>query len=350
MKLSIQEILTRKELSIIDVRTRQEYLQGSLSRAVSFPLFDEEERARIGTLYKQEGRVPATQEAYEIIANKMPHWLDDLTNKIRGRKVAIMCWRGGMRSESVVTLLRAIGYEADQVEGGYKAYRGVILSCLASCFAKDVSVRKLITLYGLTGTGKTLILKELQKRGLPVIDLEGLANHRGSAFGHIGLGEQPTQQWFETRLFDAVREFEQSPYLFVEGESQRIGSLFLPAHFMESMQRGYKIFIRSSLEKRTERILSEYFPTHSDPTPFQRSIKAIERRLGLQLASELHQMLERGEVKEAAAQLLVHYYDKCYDHARKGDKMKFDFGVDHEETEETANHIERWLSYCWTGP
>ena len=222
---------------IIDVRSPGEYAHAHIPNAFSLPLFTNEERAAIGTTYKQKSREAAIKLGLPFFGNKMQDMIEQVEGwaasyeKTNGKKPTILvhCWRGGMRSAAVAWLLDLYGFKIEQLSGGYKAYRNWVLAQ----FEKNYSMK---VLGGYTGSGKTEILLQLQKSKIPVIDLEGLANHKGSAFGALGQHEQASQEQFENNLAGALFHISTAhPYFWIEDESQRIGTNMLPITFFKNI-------------------------------------------------------------------------------------------------------------------
>ncbi len=294
---------------LIDVRTPLEFEDGSIPGAVNVPLLSNEERVEIGTLYKQKGAEIAKERGLKICSPKFPEIYETVKNVSKGKKPILYCARGGLRSLTVATVLDLVGESVFVIEGGYKSYRNVVLQVLMSDLPFE-----LVTLYGLTGAGKTHLLRRMKEAGFPVIDLEALASHRGSAFGQVGISKKQNQKNFEALLFHEIKKYSKSPVVFIEGESRRIGPVVLTDQWMNQMQRGRKIFIESSLEKRTDRILLEYFSDLSSEklNDLEVALKSIERRLGGELFQKLYACLQNQEYKNFARLLLEQYYDRNY--------------------------------------
>jgi len=218
-----------KETPVIDVRSPSEFVAGHIPGALNIPLFDDAERAAVGTLYKNEGRIPAILEGLRLSGPAMEGKLRAALSVAREGKLLVHCWRGGMRSEAMAWLFAQGGIATEILEGGYKSYRNYILENLGSR-------RKMIVLGGMTGSSKTHILRYLKRLGEQVIDLEGLANHKGSAFGSLGQLPQPTTEHFANLLFHEWKELDDRRPLWVEDESRNIGSVFMPENFYLNMQ------------------------------------------------------------------------------------------------------------------
>ena len=296
---------------IIDVRSPGEYAHAHMPNAFSLPLFTDEERAVIGTTYKQKSREAAIKAGLPFFGTKMPAMIDQVETwvaayeKTKGQKPKILvhCWRGGMRSAAVAWLLDLYGFKTEQLTGGYKAYRNWVLAQ----FEKNYSMK---VLGGYTGSGKTEILLQLQKSKIPVIDLEGLANHKGSAFGALGQNEQNSQEQFEnnlaTALFDTTSKH---PYFWIEDESQRIGTNMLPMSFFKNLRGSICYFIDIPFASRLKFIVQGY--GKFAVTDLIAATLRIQKKLGgLETKNVVHLFVENNI--EAAFSILLKYYDKMY--------------------------------------
>ena len=296
---------------IIDVRSPGEYVHAHIPNAFSLPLFTDEERAAIGTTYKQESRAAAIKLGLPFFGTKMQDMIEQVegwvkhyekTNSIKPT-ILVHCWRGGMRSAAVAWLLDLYGFKTEQLTGGYKAYRNWVLAQ----FEKNYSMK---VLGGYTGSGKTEILLQLQKSKLPVIDLEGLANHKGSAFGALGQNEQATQEQFENNLADALfTTCAAHPYFWIEDESQRIGTNMLPIAFFKSMRNSVCYFIDIPFASRLQFIVQAY--GRFAVADLIAATLRIQKRLGgLETKTAVNYLVENNI--EAAFSILLKYYDKVY--------------------------------------
>jgi len=296
---------------IIDVRSPGEYVHAHIPNAFSLPLFTDEERAAIGTTYKQESREAAIKLGLPFFGTKMQDMIEQVegwvkhyekTNSIKPT-ILVHCWRGGMRSAAVAWLLDLYGFKTEQLTGGYKAYRNWVLAQ----FEKNYSMK---VLGGYTGSGKTEILLQLQKSKLPVIDLEGLANHKGSAFGALGQNEQATQEQFENNLADALfTTCAAHPYFWIEDESQRIGTNMLPIAFFKSMRNSVCYFIDIPFASRLQFIVQAY--GRFAVADLIAATLRIQKRLGgLETKTAVNYLVENNI--EAAFSILLKYYDKVY--------------------------------------
>lgn len=298
---------------LVDARTPAEFAEASIPGAVNVPLLDDEERVRVGTVYKQEGKNTAKRLGVELVAPKIPAMLQDVATALEGRRppVVVFCWRGGMRSQALTSFLNLAGIPARQLVGGHKVFRAHVRE-----FFERGEWGRLLVLRGLTGVGKTRLLSRLGDEGYPVLDLEGLANHRGSAFGGLGLTQQPGQKAFEARLWDEMRKIPPNGYALTEGESKHIGRLVLPPRVYDSLQEETSLWISASLDYRIRVILEEYPAKDKLRTGFVRPIKALRMRLGGEVVERLLELLNRGEWEALVRDLMVLYYDPLYRHTK----------------------------------
>lgn len=306
---------------IIDVRSPGEYQKGHIQHAVNLPLFDDAERAEVGTIYKQKGRDHAVLRGLEIVGPKMASFIVSAKKISRAHRkqhglppaaeegadqqpipIGVHCWRGGMRSESFAWLLEKGGFAPRLLKGGYKAYRNHVQSRIDRQF-------NLLVISGLTGAGKTKYLHRLESRGQQIIDLEGLANHRGSAFGAIGLGDQPSTEFFENMLFHELEKLDAHLPIWVEDEGNRIGGVVVPASFHKQMQHAQAIFVDASVSRRVEHLIEVYGPLPKEA--LAHSVEKIRKRLGGQHVNDAIAALETGDLA-TTTEIVLAYYDKTY--------------------------------------
>jgi tRNA 2-selenouridine synthase len=296
---------------IIDVRSPGEYEHAHIQTAFSLPLFTDEERAAIGTTYKQESREAAIKLGLPFFGTKMQNMIEQVEGwvtiyeKTNGKKPTILvhCWRGGMRSAAVAWLLDLYGFKTEQLNGGYKAYRNWVLAQ----FEKNYSMK---VLGGFTGSGKTEILLQLQKNKLPVIDLEGLANHKGSAFGALGQNQQASQEQFENNLARALlNTSSQHPYIWIEDESQRIGTNMLPITFFKNMRNSICYFIDIPFDARLQ-FIAQAYGKFAVADLIAATLRIQKRLGGLETKTAVNLLVENNI--EGAFSILLKYYDKVY--------------------------------------
>jgi len=317
---------------LLDVRTPAEFAQGHIPGARNLPLFSDEERAVVGTIYKQENPDRAFQKGLDFAGAKMSWYVAEAKRLAPGNKVVIHCWRGGKRSSSMGWLLGFTGFEVEILLGGYKAYRRYILHEL------EMRDARLLILGGKTGSGKTDILKQLVAMGEQVIDLEELAHHKGSAFGDLGQAPQPSVEQFENNLFEAFSHLHPAERIWLENESQSIGHVFLPAVFWKKMRASPLIHLEVPFEKRVQKLVGEYgnFSTEQ----LQAAFEKIKKRLGGQHLKTALEALEKKDLATAAG-LALNYYDKSYDHATSKGQFckKLTFAAKEKDSFEIAKKL-----------
>ena len=305
-KIAFHEALLDSHL-VVDVRSPLEYAEDHIPGAINIPLLTDEGRAEVGTIYKQTGPHEARVRALELTAHLLPAMVEEIGKAAEGRPILVYCWRGGLRSLTVVSILDLTGYQAVQLIGGYKAYRGRVISF----FEPFCPPGPLVVLHGMTGIGKTTFLLGLDSDTFPVVDLEGLACHRGSAFGELGLTQALSQKRFESLLWDAFRRLPPGKPVIVEGESKRIGKVSLPGDMYEVMQKSTKVWCEASLETRVRRLIDEYgMPEYR--AGMEVALSRIQKRLGGEKYAEIAGHLDRWEMEPFMTALIRNYYDKVY--------------------------------------
>lgn len=305
-RLDINDFLNAGKLSkIIDVRSPAEFLKGHIPGAVNIPIFSDLERARVGTTYKQESKEDAISLGLEIVGPKLKDFATLAKNEAVENELYVYCWRGGMRSAKMAWLFELVGIKTSVLEGGYKSYRGQLLEVFKN-------IQHLIVLQGPTGSGKTEILKALQKLGAQVVDLEGTAHHKGSTFGGLGQGEQPTTQQFQNDLFHAFLKLDLSAPIWLESESATIGKVYLPETLWRQMNSAKVVSIEIPRAERIKNILRQYGDFPADV--LCERVQQLAQRLGGAAVKEAVAYIQSGELAEAV-DLLLTYYDKSYSHS-----------------------------------
>lgn len=303
-RIHIKEYLAGSPLlPIIDVRTPAEYENGHVPGAVNIPLFSNEERARVGTVYTQDSPEKAYELGYAYVTPKLDYFIGRSREVSAGGKVAVYCWRGGMRSKSFAEHIEANGLqEVYVIEGGYKAFRQHALEA----FQRPEHLK---IIGGYTGSGKTRILAELERQGEQVIDLEGIAHHKGSAFGAIGQPEQPKNEHFTNLLFWAWRSLDMTRPVWLEDESIHIGRVFIPEVLFQRMRDALVYFLEIPKAERGHLLVEEY--AGIDAGMLAASVQKISKRLGGKRTAEAMEALAVDDYYTAAV-ITLDYYDKFY--------------------------------------
>lgn len=319
------------KIPVIDVRSPSEFNSGHIPAAVNIPLFDDTERETVGIKYKKEGRTKAILAGLQLAGHSMHLKLEQALKISKDGRLLVHCWRGGMRSEAMAWLFSLGGIETDVLEGGYKSYRHFVL--------ENLSVnRNMIILGGLTGSGKTHILRYLKEKDHQVIDLEGLANHKGSAFGSLGQLPQPSSEHFANLLFDKWKQIDPVQPIWLEDESRNIGTVFMPEEFFLNMQKNPAIILLMDIKTRLPRLIEEYSGYSSDE--LVSSVMKISRRLGGDRTKEATEAVQRGDFAKAI-EITLHYYDKAYlfGLGRKDEKDIYYVNTDTDDIETNAQRI-----------
>ena len=323
-------------LPLIDVRSPGEFDQGHIPGAINIPLFTNEERARVGTRYKQVGKDSAVILGLELIGPKLVEFVKKSRRVAPEGEVLVHCWRGGMRSGSFAWLLETAGMKATTLQKGYKAYRQEVLQT----FSQPL---KLLVLGGKTGSGKTDILRELAKRGEQVLDLEGLAHHKGSSFGALGQEPQPTTEQFENRLHQAWLKLDRTRRVWIEDESMSIGIVNIPSNLWSQMRSAPVAFVDVPKEWRIQRLVQEYGSFSFEQ--LAAAVNRIQKRLG----GQHHRMALDALAQEdyaLVADLTLSYYDKAYLHglSQRSSPRVFEIALQADHPAESAEKLLNWAN------
>lgn len=302
--------------TIIDVRSPAEFADDHLPGAISCPVLDDAQRAEIGTLYTQVSPFVAKKlGAAYVSANIARHLQENFLDRDKGWRPLIVCWRGGMRSGAMATVFRSVGWDACQLEGGYKRFRQQVLDDLETLPGRF----RYVVLDGPTGSAKTRVLQALAARGAQTLDLEGLACHKGSVLGRLPGQPQPSQKWFETQIWDTLRRFDPARPLFIEAESRKIGSLRLPAALFAAMQAGPCCDIVAERETRVAYLLRDYDYFTADGAALKAHLDTLRPLLGHARVAGWQASIDAGDFAGLTASLLEHHYDPLYARARARD-------------------------------
>lgn len=301
--LEAVEALERKDSSIfIDVRSPAEYTKGHVPGAVSLPLLDNEQRTIVGKCYKQRGRAEAIRTGFRLVGPSLYKLIEQVDEWKTSQILMVYCWRGGMRSEAMAWLLSTAGHKVMVVSGGYKALRKALLETFSRAYRFTV-------LSGYTGSGKSRWLQELRDHGDQILDLEGIASHKGSSFGSLGMPEQPSQEHFENLLGMQLRSVLLEKPVWVEHESRTIGRCCIPEGLYNQLGLAPLIFISVPLKRRIQQLVEDYacYPKEQ----LAASISRIAKKLGPQDTKEALSSLSSQSYATVAA-LALRYYDRCY--------------------------------------
>jgi tRNA 2-selenouridine synthase len=339
-QLPIEKFLPLTDtLPLVDVRSPGEYARGHIPGAVNIPLFDDDERAIVGIGYKKGGREHAVQLGLEIVGPKLAGFMKRAKRLAPKKEILVHCWRGGMRSGSMAWLFETAGLKAVTLEGGYKAYRRYI----RQQFARPVKMK---VLGGFTGSGKTDILKVLEKKGEQFLDIEGIACHKGSVFGPLGQPPQPTNEQFENNLADVWRKFDSSKTIWTEDESRQLGKCVLPDPLFFQLRQAPLIKIILPKAEREKRLVSEY--GRFDKEALKEQLVKIRERLGGQYLKEALRALEDGDLQTVAG-IALRYYDKAYAHgtAQRPREKVFELKLEKDDPEANAMEILKIEDFPW---
>lgn len=299
---------------IIDVRSPSEFAEDHLPGAINLPVLSDAERARVGTVYKQISTFDARREGAALVTRNIGHHLETaLAGLPRKSRVLLYCWRGGMRSRSMALVLSAVGWKISLLRGGYRTWRREVVAQLEHSDAP----LPFILIDGQTGTAKTAILLELAAKGAQILDLEGLALHRGSAFGDFAATPQPSQKRFETLIWEALRGMDLKRPVYVEAESNMVGRRQLPARIWTAMKAAPRIAISAPVPARAEYLVEAYPDLVSDTAKLNASLDQLASRHAKTLIARWRELHATGEYRELAAELITAHYDAAYNRARE---------------------------------
>lgn len=295
--------------AIIDVRSPAEFALDHIPGAINLPVLNNEERIEIGTLYKQVSPFAAKKLGAAYVSRNIANHLESsLIDFPREWRPLIYCWRGGERSGAFTHILNRVGWKAMQLQSGYQGFRRVVIDGLDQA-AKDFSFQ---VIAGMTGSGKTRILQEIGALGQQILDLEGLAIHRGSVLGNEPNIEQPSQKGFETNLWNALNQLDPNKIVFVESESKKVGGLHIPDPLMERIREGQCIELRSGTATRVSWLLREYRHFLANPESFKQKLGLLTSRYGKVQISKWHEAIDAGDFESLVEELLVMHYDPSY--------------------------------------
>lgn len=297
---------------IIDVRAPSEFAEDHIPGAINLPVLDNAERAEVGTLYKQVSTFQARKVGAAMVSGNISRHLEEhFAHKEKDYRPLVYCWRGGQRSGSLATVLVQVGWRVTLLQGGYKTYRTHVrqqLQDLPTQFTYQI-------LAGSTGTGKTHVLRHLAQQKAQVLDLEGLAQHRGSLLGALWEISQPTQKYFESLLLEQFQQFDPKEPVWVEAESNKIGQVYIPQPLWQKMQQAEGIEIQMPLDGRIKHLLEEYPHLVTHPEVLKTKLQQLKSRHGKKQLEEWNHLIDTQQWETLIGMLLEQHYDPSYTHS-----------------------------------
>lgn len=338
-KIEITELLQNQEqFVVVDVRSAKEYQEDHIPGAVSMPILSDEERHEVGTLYKQVSKESAKEQGLVYAAPKLLTYYQFARDVVKsGKRICFACFRGGMRSHSVATVVTMMNIPAYVLEGGYKAYRQEV-----NRFFEAPMPFTLLVLHGYTGVGKSLALEALERQGEPIVHLERLAKNSGSVYGNVFYDDRIiTQKNFESALYAEIQANlrQGKNYAWVESEGKRVGKAVLPSQFYQATANGVHIRLETSIQQRIQNLYHDY----SDGGRMDVLISATDRlrkRLGHERCDKILKAIHQNRMEEAIEDLLVHYYDPLYEHSMD---WPYTSTIYYENPAELSNQLIQWL-------
>lgn len=333
--VNIEDIIDNNEFIFIDLRSPKEYNEDTIPHAINIPLFTDDERDEIGYVYKHVDKKEAKLLGLKYASYKLVDIYLEIKKYIdKNKKIALFCYRGGMRSSSIANILSIMGMRVFLINGGYKSYRNYVLTTLE----KVIGNKNFIVLHGYTGVGKTILLNMLEDNREPVINLEKLANNSGSVFGNIPLEQKTTnQKEFESKLLYILKKIDKK-YIFIESESRRIGKIILPEILMQKINEGKHLLLKSSIESRIRNILLEYVKDNCNNNKLISSVKMLNKRLGNKIIDDLVEKIKDKDYEKVIEYLMLNYYDPLYEYSIKKIK-KYDKIIEYYDLSYAMNKL-----------
>ena len=322
------EILAKDENAVlIDTRTPKEYEEAHAWGAVNIPLMSNDQRHLIGLTYHEQSKQAAIDMGWRIFSPRITDFCKQF-DKFRGKRLLVYCWRGGMRSRIVVNLLRRHGHDGNvqQVTGGYKHYLNKIVWKRLDAYAEDYKPH-FIVVTGHTGTRKTEILHRLASAGLPMIDLEGLAGHRSSIYGAVDMNPQ-SQKMFSIGLYAKLHQYQNEPYIFLEGEAHKVGDVHVPQFLCRRILSDRQILVTATMETRIANLKREYLQTSDSVRQLHQATDRMRKYIGNKNTDMLHKLLDDKDFDTFTEWLLVNHYDMGYRFQRNGNAYDLEVSSD----------------------
>ncbi len=306
--------------AIIDVRSPAEFADDHIPGAINCPVLDNEQRARIGTIYKQVSAFEARKLGAAMVAENIArHLYKQFQDKPKDWRPLLYCWRGGQRSGSFTTWMRMIGWDACQLEGGYKVFRRHVIDRIAELPAQ----LRFVVVCGATGSGKTRLLDALTAQGAQVLDLEGLARHKGSVLGRLPGIDQPSQKAFETELCAQLSRFSTDRPVFVEAESRKIGVIQVPEPLIERMRASECVAVEASRDARIDFLLGDYAYLGDDVQDLQERIECLRSFHSNATLDEWKALAAAGNLPELFSAFIDEHYDPLYKRSQNKNYARF---------------------------
>ena len=295
--------------TIIDVRSPLEFAEDHIVGAINCPVLSDLERQKVGTIYKKESSFKAKIIGSSLTAKNIAFHIENNFMEKKGSwQPLIYCWRGGQRSKAFSIVLSEVGWRTNQLKGGYKEYRNQVIN-----FLDNIGPKLKITLIsGKTGSAKTKILKSIENEGGQILDLEGLANHKGSLLGKIPDLIQPSQKFFESLIFNKIQKLNLKDKIYIEAESSKIGNIHIPKSIWKKMIKSPRIEISANVELRAKFLVSDYDYMCNDPTLINPIIKGLKNRLSKKLFDEWTNLIDRKKWFDLTKSFLENHYDPSY--------------------------------------
>lgn len=335
-KITVEDALKLEDKIFIDVRSPLEFAEGTIPNAINIPILDNDERAVVGTIYKEKGSEDAKIKGVEYVSSKLYSIYNEINSLAkRNKHIIIFCWRGGLRSGTVSNFLGSLGINVYQLEGGYKQYRKRVIEY----FDKVHLNHSFIVLHGYTGVGKTEILQKLKEANVPILNLEELTKNSGSVFGKLGyINEKPvTQKMFDALAFETLRQ-SNNKYIVVESEGQRLGSITLPEGLFNSISNGVQILLKTSIDNRVDRLVNDYVNKIPDGDALlEQAIYNLKKRLGLEKVNQYIEWIKHKDYAKVARDLIIVYYDPLYVYSIK--KYDYLMEIDYTNIAEAIDKI-----------
>ena len=295
--------------TIIDVRSPLEFAEDHIIGAINCPVLSDLERQKVGTIYKKESSFKAKIIGSSLTAKNIAFHIENKFMEKKGSwQPLIYCWRGGQRSKAFSIVLSEVGWRTNQLKGGYKEYRNQVIN-----FLDNIGPKLKITLIsGKTGSAKTKILKSIENEGGQILDLEGLANHKGSLLGKIPDLIQPSQKFFESLIFNKIQNLNLKDKIYIEAESSKIGNIHIPKSIWKKMIKSPRIEISANVELRAKFLVSDYDYMCNNPTLINPIIKGLKNRLSKELFDEWTNLIDRKKWFDLTKSFLENHYDPSY--------------------------------------